>query len=155
MDRVRFGRALGTGARAAAKSLLDAADAATAANPSPAKAAPRPAAVTAVKEHASRTVGQAVRTGKGVREGGKRFGEAVWGPFVKLSGVLWLELTGVFFALFAAFAGFEAWKDRANLRDIGSNHVLHQHLLVAAAMALVFGYFCVSSFVKAARRGRR
>jgi hypothetical protein len=156
MDRVRFGRALGVGAREAAKALLSAADAA--ASPSPAARPNHDAGerdrVAAAVHGAARTVEQAKRTGKGVREGSRRFGEAIWGPFVKLGGVLWLEFTGVFFALFAVFAGLRAWKDRANLHDVGSNHAEHVHLLVAAGMTLVFGYFCVSSFVKASRRGR-
>ncbi len=33
----------------------------------------------------------------------KKFGEAVWGPFLHLGGVLWLEITGLFFVLFTLF----------------------------------------------------
>jgi len=33
------------------------------------------------------------------------------------------------------------------------NHEEHVRFLVAVAVALVFGYFCVSSFVKANRGG--
>jgi hypothetical protein len=86
--------------------------------------------------------------------GSKRFGEAVWKPFVKLSGVLWLELAGVFFGLFAFFAAGWAWKLRGNLHETATNHNAHAHFLVCVAMTLVFGYFLVSSFVKASRRGR-
>ena len=74
-------------------------------------------------------------------EGGKRFGEAVWGPMVRLSGVLWLEMAGVFFGLFAVFAATGAWKMRgawhANLLTDSD----HNHLLLSLGMALVFGYF--------------
>src|SRR5580704_10098915 len=108
MDSVRFGRALGIGARAAAKTLVTAVDAATAPNPSvPAKTpagagAPSTegkAADTGARmgQQAARTASQVRQTSEGLKRGSKRFGEAVWGPFVKLSGVLWLELTGVFF----------------------------------------------------------
>ncbi len=172
MDSVRFGRALGFGARAAAKTLVTAVDAATSPNPS-ARAAPdksrgqtppSPAASSETRakrsgvrvgEQAARTATQARQTGQGLKQGGKRFGEAVWGPFVKLSGVLWLEVTGLFFGIFAVFAGGGVWKLRGSLRDTGVNHEAHVHLLLAVAMAAVFGYFCVSSFVKASRRGKR
>jgi hypothetical protein len=164
MDSVRFGRALGFGARAAAKTLVTAVDAATAPNPSGArKAADGPGATSVAAEStaarlgqkAAQTTAQVVLTGQGLKRGGKRFGEAVWGPFVKLSGQLWLELTGVFFGIFAAFAIGNAWKMRGELRETAGNHDAHVHLLVTAAMAVVFGYFCVSSFVKSSRRGKR
>jgi hypothetical protein len=172
MDSVRFGRVLGIGTRLAAKTVVAAVDAATAPNPS-AKAATSqsgngvqtPAAhptaekakepVARLSQQAARTAAQVVQTGKGVKRGGKRFGEAVWGPFVKLSGQLWLELTGVFFGIFAVFAGSTAWKMRGELHETATNHDPHVHLLLAVVMAGVFGYFCVSSFVKANRRGKR
>jgi hypothetical protein len=94
------------------------------------------------------------QTGRGLKEGGKRFGEAFWGPFVKLSGALWLELTGVFFGIFAVFASVNAWRMRAALHETAGGRDAHVRLLIAVAMAVVFGYFCVSSFVKANRRSR-
>jgi hypothetical protein len=102
-----------------------------------------------------RTTAQVRQTARGLKEGSKRFGEAAWGPLVKLSGVLWLELTGVFFGIFAVFAGNAAWKSRAGLHETAGNHDAHVHLLWSVAMAAVFGYFCVSSFVSANRRGKR
>ena len=102
-----------------------------------------------------RTVAQARQTTTGLAEGGKRFGEAAWRPFVRLSGVLWLEFTGVFFGIFAVFAASGAWKVRGDLRETATNHDAHMHFLLAAGMALLFGYFCVSSFVRAGRRGRK
>jgi hypothetical protein len=168
MDSVRFGRALGIGARAAAKTLVTAVDAATAPNPSATAGKPASAGAPSTErktdaastgarlgQQAARTTSQVRQTGKGVKEGGKRFGQAVWGPFVKLSGVLWLELTGVFFGIFAVFAAGGAWKMRGEWRQTAVNHDAHLRLIGAAAMAVVFGYFCVSSFVKAGRRGRR
>jgi hypothetical protein len=176
MDSVRFGRALGVGARAAAKTLVTAVDAATSPNPSagakakqsagatPAASASASAAAQAsgkaeasgvrLGQQAARTTAQVRQTGQGLKQGSKRFGEAVWGPFVKLSGELWLELTGVFFGIFAVFAGGGAWKMRAALYETAVNHDAHVRLLISAAMAAVFGYFCVSSFVKANRRSR-
>ena len=113
-----------------------------------------PPAPAAKKTTAGAKAGQAVvrarELNQGVRRGGKRFGEAVWGPVVKLSGVLWLEFTGVFFGIFMLFAMGSLWKTRGDWKLPG-----HGHVLLSAGMALLFGYFCVSSFVNAARRGRR
>jgi hypothetical protein len=165
MDSVRFGRALGIGARAAAKTLVTAVDAATAPNPSaktselaadtPREIEGRAAPAVRLGQKAARTTAQVRQTGKGLKRGGKRFGEAVWGPFLKLSGVLWLEFTGVFFGIFAAFAATEAWKSRGEIFQTGTNHAGHVHFLLAAVMSVVFGYFFVSSFVMANRRSRR
>jgi hypothetical protein len=170
MDSVRFGRALGIGARAAAKTLVTAVDAATSPNPSTggsAKGASGSSSVSSsaaskaqasgerVAQQVTRKATQVQQTRKGLKEGGKRFGEAAWGPVAKLSGVLWLEVTGVFFGVFALFAGGGVWKLRGSLHDIGANHKDHVHLLLSILMAAVFGYFCVSSFVKANRRGKR
>lgn len=169
MDSVRFGRALGIGARAAAKTLVTAVDAATAPNPSAARdtsSTQRPAEPTQgerksavsgerLVQQAARTTAHVIQTGQGLKRGSKRFGEAVWGPLVKLSGVLWLELTGVFFGIFALSAAGAAWKVRAGMQDSAANHNAHEHFVWAVVMAVVFGYFCVSSFVSANRRGRR
>ncbi len=98
---------------------------------------------------------QARQTGQGLVRGGKRFGEAVWTPFVKLSGVLGLELAGVFFGLFAFFGAGWAWKLRGNLHETAANHDAHVRFLVCVIMTVVFTYFLVSSFVKANRRSNR
>lgn len=181
MDSVRFGRALGTGARLAAKTLVTAVDAASSPNPSPVSSTrsptrsqtqpvPTPAPTAAAPSSplpptpppaAYRAGGNAARnaskvrvTSRGIAQGSRRFGEAVWGPVVKLSGVLWLELTGVFFGVFALFAGIAAWKLRDHLHQTPPDIDAHTHLELAVAMAIVFGYFCVSSFLRAGRRGR-
>lgn len=106
---------------------------------------------TAARAAAHATV-QARQAGKGVVRGSRRFGEAVWGPLAKISGVLWLEITGSFFGIFALFAAQAAWSHRADLRSNGLNHEAHMHLFVFLGMALLFGYFCISSFVRAYRR---
>jgi hypothetical protein len=184
MDSVRFGRALGFGARAAAKTVMTAVDAATSPNPSATKTAaaasastPAPSSASSAAssssaadrsaarraegsgarmgEQAARATVQAQQAGRGLKEGGRRFRQAVGGRFVTLSGVLWLELTGVFFGVFAAFAAGGAWKMRGALHETVENHDAHTRLLIAATMALIFGYFCVSSFMKANRRGKR
>ncbi len=170
MDRVRFGRALGAGAREAARALVKAADAAAAPNPTAAgstSATARPTPETVRPEIDSarkpggagaRAASQVVRvrrsaatTTAGVREGSSRFGKAVWRPVVKLSGVLWLEMTGVFFGLFAVTAAVGIWKSRGELH--GGAAAEHR-LWFAAGMLIVFGYFSVSSFLRARRRSR-
>lgn len=140
----------------AAKTLVTAMDAATSPNPSGGGAAPasKPRQQPGVVEQVARTAAQARATSAGVAQGGKRFGEAAWRPFVRLSGVLWLEFTGVFFGIFALYAGSGAWKLRGELRETATNHDAHMHLLMAVGMAIVFGYFCVSSFLRARRKGR-
>ena len=164
MDRVRFGRALGLGARQTMKTLLTAVDAATAENPTRTAVPPRatPVGASPRRPEVERPVAAAASAGRtadaklrqvhgGVRRGSRRFGEAVWNPFVRLSGVLWLEVTGVFFGILALFAAQGVWKAHEEWRAGGP----HQHLFGAAAMLAVFGYFCISSFVRAYRRERR
>jgi hypothetical protein len=89
-----------------------------------------------------------------VARGGKRFGEAIWSPFIRLSGVLWLEFTGVFFGIFALYAASGAWKLRGEIVETAGHHDGHVHFLLAVGMAAVFTYFCVSSFLRARRRER-
>jgi hypothetical protein len=178
MDSVRFGRALGIGARSAAKALAGAVDAATDPNPArhraavqrsvpPASPPIRPASapncpaptdpIAAAAQSAAKAAASAARQAdsarKGLARGGKRFGESVWGPFARLSSVLWLEITGSFFAIFALFAASAVWTHRADL--IPASHPSRDarlHLLVFLAMALVFAYFSISSFVRAYRK---
>jgi hypothetical protein len=188
MDAVRFGRALGIGARQAVKTLTTAVDAATAPNPAPkaasgakaragsatpereaARSAPearRPegaagrvrtsgqSAAKTVAQTAARTIVGARSAQQGLQRGGKRFGEAVWGPFVRLSGVVWLEVSGVFFGIFALFAGLAVWRLRGAWRLAAANAGAHRSFEGAVLMLAVFGYFCASSFVRARRRER-
>jgi hypothetical protein len=187
MDRVRFGRALGFGARQAVKTLVTAVDAATAENPSrkgasrgadsarnpqPANAsAPAPGGAVSPAQQAAgappqtlpakaahraaQTVIQTREVRQGLKRGRKRFGQAAWEPFVRLSGVLWLEFAGVFFGLFALFAAGGVWKLRGQWRSATATADGHRQLLGALAMMVLFSYFCVSSFVRARRREGR
>ncbi len=165
MDSVRFGRVLGTGARLAAQTAVKAVDAATSPNPSaPPQATPSrqtpsaaPGRTTAqrVAHTTARNAAQVRDTSHGIARGSRRFGQAVWAPVVRLSGVLWLELTGVFFGLFALFAAIAAWKLRGNFAWTPTNADAHTHFELALGMALLFSYFAITSFVRANRRGRR
>lgn len=71
---------------------------------------------------------------------------------MRLSGVLGLEVSGVFFGIFALFALAAVVRMRADWRPHSAGNT---QLLVAVAMLLVFGYFCVSNFLRARRRERQ
>jgi hypothetical protein len=155
MEPNRFGRKLGIGVRVASRMAKERAAKAASATESaaPASAAqpshttPRPAA----PQPASRPAKNLVEPARRVGEGTRRFGQAFFGPLKHVSGTLWLEITGLFFALFAVFFGQNAWNTRASAVH-GPQHNL---FLLYAIVTLVFLYFCISSFVKAMRRGRR
>ena len=116
MDAERFGRALGIGVRVTGKALKSAVDAAAAPNPRPYQApAVKPSAgqpdrsvSRSVARSAAQTITQSKTTAAGIRRGGKRFGEAVWEPAARAGGVLWFEVTGSFFALFAPGRGLRS-----------------------------------------------
>ena len=143
MDKVRFGRALGFGTRQAGKALWRAADAAFTPDPN---APARPA--SSIAPAAQRAGAQAATL---TREG-KRFGQTVWAPVKKASGVLWLEVTGVFFGLFAATAAIELYRHH---HDFTATGPARQHVWFAVAMFVLFGWFTVSSFARARKRSRR
>ena len=161
MDSVRFGRALGKGARAAAQGLYEAVDAAVTPNPNARPAQPpqggqqraaTPAAsardvVNAVAQGAA-AYGQQKQAVK--REAG-RLGKSLLGPFARAGRALWLEVTGTFFAIFALYFLNSTWKLHNALHRTADNAVMHQHLLYAVVAAAVFTYFAVSSFVRAHR----
>jgi len=154
MDRVRFGRALGIGAREAARAAMKAVDAAKAPSPEV-----RPTANPLVDMKAAPEVLRPQRQPErakvniaGVKQGGKNFGAAMWAPFAKASSVLWLEVTGVLFGMFALVAGSWAWSNRLDLAAGGK--LAHQEWVRLGMMA-VFAYLTVSSYTRAAKRSRR
>jgi hypothetical protein len=156
MDRVRFGRALGYGARHAAKTLMQAADAAS----TPSTARTEAGAGATQTGSAQRSAGnpaassQPQRVASTAKHASRRLGRSMWSPLAKFSSVVWLQVTGLFFALLAMFLGQGAWKERAAMRlPPGSHEALRFYVMAAAFLA--FAYFAVSNFVRAARRERR
>jgi hypothetical protein len=151
MDKVRFGRALGYGARHAAKSLAKAVDAATSPDPNPRRKA-------AVSEHVSQVAEGLRQVSAAKREikaqavtHAKR---SLLGPLKRFSSVLWLEVTGSFFALFALTMGAAVLRHRDYFRlpmASEDGRKIYFYLLAFA----VFGYFTVSNFVRANRRQSR
>jgi hypothetical protein len=152
MDRVRFGRALGYGARHAAKSLMKAADAATAPNPSrPGNQPPQPS--RAIGRAAERVV-QTQQTVARTKTHARALGKSVWSPLARFSSVVWLQVTGVFFTLLAMFLSQGLWKQRALARQPLGSQAAEMFYLHGAAF-VVFTYFAISNFVRAHLRERR
>ena len=153
MDRVRFGRALGYGARHAAKSLQKAAEAASA--PGPGRPATRPATQ---QPGASRGVAQRVvqtqRTVAATKTHARGLGRSVWSPLARFSSVLWLQVTGTFFTLLALFLSEGLWKERGVVGLPISSHAAEKFYVQLAAF-IVFAYFAISNFVRAHLRDRR
>ena len=146
MQPNRLGRALGIGTRVAAGKLRDGTVQAAAAvqRSSAAQDAASPASRPAARPSAGYAEGTR-RLGRGAG----RFGSALWRPFAHATGVLTLEITGVFFALFTAFFALHAWQaaKAAGLHD--------RHVLVYASLALLFAWFTVTSFWRARSRQKR
>jgi hypothetical protein len=148
MDRVKFGRALGYGARHAAKTVAQAAEAASAPNPrAKASVASRPGGAETRRSAESRGIPDA----QAVRAAGRQAKSSLVAPVVRFSSVIWLQVTGVFFALIAFTMGAAAWRARASLHSTAGPHGAMK-LYVYAAFSALFIYFTVSSFVRAARK---
>lgn len=88
---------------------------------------------------------------RGVGAGARRFGQALWGPFAHVSSVLWSEVTGVFFGLFAVYFAQGIFRYRAD----HASGVNHQKFVLDVILTIVFGYFAVSSFYIARRKEKR
>jgi len=135
-----LGRKFGIGVRLASRMLLDRA---AQGNPPPTAtdvATPAQQTVSSTQVYAAR--------GKAVVKGSRKFGESVWKPFVHAGGVLWLEVTGLFFGIFTLFFGVNTYKLR-NQWAIGPDH---QRFLVYTVVTLAFAYFTFSSFYRARKK---
>jgi hypothetical protein len=75
---------------------------------------------------------------------GRAFG-AVASSFVRVGHVLWLEVTGFFFAVFAVIGG------AALVRD-AQVHAAPSRLAILALFTLMFAWFAASSFMRARKR---
>lgn len=60
----------------------------------------------------------------------------------------------MFFGLFALSAGIGAWR-LYGASQVAAGGPARNHFLFAAGIALIFAYFCITSFVRASRRSRR
>lgn len=160
---------MGIGVRVASQILRDRAAASQAASAGAAPSGTSPLSASAVAQTAFET-GRAVRPVSGsakadvaekrrnaaqktrnVGRASRQFGEAIWGPFARVSGVLWLEVTGLFFGIFALFFAQNVYR----LRHQFTSGQEHAKLLIYATLAVVFVYFTFTSFYRARRKSRR
>jgi len=86
-------------------------------------------------------------TGRAARGAGRGIGGFLR-PFSRIGGILWLEVTGVFFLLFAAFFAQTVWRLRASL-VAGPDHT---KFIFSSALCLVFLYLFISSFWRSRRK---
>jgi hypothetical protein len=131
MEPDRFGRKLGVGVRVASGMIRDRASQTT----------------HSMKQDAP----VYAERGRSAARGAKKFGQSIWGPFAHAGGVLWLEVTGLFFGIFGLFFAQNTYKFRSFWR---TGHE-HQHFLVYAALTLIFFYFAFTSFWRAHRKQQK
>jgi hypothetical protein len=134
-----IGRALGIGLRVAGRiagqRMAASAQSAASQPTSPATAS------AAQSRAAGQVAGQATR---GVARGVGGFLK----PFRRVGGILWLEVTGVFFLLPVVVFGPVLWKTRMSWAR-GPDH---RTFLITAVIVAVFLYLGVSSFWRARRK---
>jgi hypothetical protein len=146
-----LGRALGIGVRIAGKALIEEKPLPPAAREARAAAAQARAEAVRAAGVRARSAGTALGDGtRRIRHGTRNFGRAVWNPFAHATSVLWLEITGLFFALFALFFAGHLYQ----LRQAWRTGPEHLHFALYAGLCAVFVYFSVSSFVRAGRKQR-
>ena len=147
MEPKKVGRTLGIGLRVASNMVRERVERASAPVP-PSSTSGNGSPRTTAPASSSVPISRRVATAK---RGAKAFGQALLGPFTHAGGVLWLEITGLFFALFALFFVQSVYRVRTAWRT-GPEHT---HLLLYVAMAFIFAWFSVSSFTRAYRKSRR
>ncbi len=59
----------------------------------------------------------------------------------------------MFFGLIALYGTQGVWNNRFAY-GVGGSPAMQKHLLLSGVMVVVFGYFCVSSFVRASRKNK-
>ncbi len=148
MEPKKVGRTLGIGVRVASNMLRERVERAAASAPAGTTAGNGRPATPASTSRPSVPISSRVVTAK---RGAKAFGQALLGPFTHAGSVLWLEITGLFFALFALFFVQSVYRVRSAWRE-GPEH---SHLLLYCVLAFVFAWFSVSSFTRAYRKSKR
>lgn len=135
-----IGRTLGIGLRVAGRiaGQRAAASAEAAANAPP----PQPSADLSAQ---TRAAGQVA--GKASRGVARAIGGFLR-PFTRVGGILWLEVTGVFFFLPVVVFGPTVWRTRASFAH-GPDH---RTFLISAGIVLLFLYLSASSFWRARRK---
>jgi hypothetical protein len=139
-----IGRALGIGVRIAGhiagQRIAGSAQSAASAPHVNAQSVVAASRVTQVQSQA-RTAGSiAAQTSRGVSKGIGGFLR----PFRRVGGIVWLEVTGTFFLLFAALFALRLWQSWSGIGQISRD--------LSIGAAVVFLYLGVSSFWRARRR---
>ncbi len=145
-----FGRVLGTGLRVAGKMAGERLSAAMdppatpqfQAQPQAQPIANAPARIPTPVQAARKTVQASGAVAKGV--GG------FLRPFQRVGGILWLEVTGVFFLLPVVVFTPNLWRMRASWAQ-GPDHRM---FLITAGVVMLFLYLGVTSFWRARRKSR-
>ncbi len=170
MQPNRLGRVLGVSARVAAEKLKErAAQAGSTAGTGSRGAqsgsgSPAGVSVAAATGRAAAGVAQAIRGaavgtqglpaakvsegGRRLARGAGRFGASLWKPFAHATGVLTLEITGIFFLIFTLFFAQHAWQA---CRTLGWHD---RHFVVYTGIGLLFAWFAATSFWRARRKQR-
>ena len=146
MEPKKVGRTLGIGARVASNMLRERVQRASA--PPSSRGVAENSVGTAPQARPSVPVSNRVA---GAKRGAKAFGQAFMGPFTHAGSILWLEITGLFFALFALFFVQSIYRVRGAWKQ-GPEHT---HLLLYGVLAIAFVWFSVSSFTRAYRKSKR
>jgi hypothetical protein len=147
-----IGRTLGIGLRVAGRVVGQkvAGGAQAGPVPTPSSVPPSRAPVAPVLVDAGargRVAGQAaVRTASGVGRGVAGFLR----PFQRVGGILWLEVSGVFFLVFVVAFAPTLWRTRASW----SHGPDHRTFWSAAAIMAVFLYLGLNSFWRARKKSR-
>jgi len=95
-----------------------------------------------------RVVGRKAQQNRWLRAGYEG-GSALLRSFGRVLGVLWHQLTGVFFLVFALIGAIACYRE---YRFYAEGRVGAGKVALVGGFALVFGYFAVSAFVRAGRR---
>jgi hypothetical protein len=143
MKPLTIGRALGIGVRVASRIVGQrlAAQGQSAADANQTQAVELDASSAVQNRVSGQAAGQfATQAGRGVSRG---IG-GLLRPFGRVGGILWLEVTGAFFLLFAAVFILRLWQNWAGLRWFWRN--------LEIGAAAVFLYLGVSAFWRARRR---
>lgn len=149
MEPNRVGRILGVGARVAAGKIRErsAQAAASAARPTPASpSVPAPSAPASQAPPRPDPAAVLARNGRRAGRGVGRAGAAFIKPFAHATGILWFQIAGVFFGLFALFFLSHAWQSfhQDGLHD--------RHMDIYLAIGLLFTWFTATSFWRARKK---
>jgi hypothetical protein len=137
-----IGRVLGTGIRVAGRIAGQRVSAGAQAASNPPASNGQPASAPHRNPAASgRAAGQVTRAAARGVGGFLR-------PFGRVGGILWLEVTGVFFFLFVVVFAPIAWRTRASWAS-GPDH---RNFVLAVVIVAVFSYLGVSSFWRARKK---